>query len=161
MSIRFDVLSLNRVGEESQSLAPMSALPIGHTRSIKDTQLVEVEPETDVGELLSKVCALPQIEGERKRKEKKADTALEEPATVVKEATTEAEEVKPEKEGAEVKEEEGTEQQIKKEEEASVAAATDVAVGAAEVEEQDMDEEAQYAEDAEIAASPVLGFVHM
>lgn len=149
MSIRFDVLSCNRVGEETQSLAPMSALPIGHTRLIKDTQLVEIDPEVEVGELMNKICALPQIEGERKRKEKKV--AVEEPA--IKE-----EEVKNEEQaGDEVvkKEKEDGDAATKAEETAKAEPAVE------EEEEQDIDEDAQHAEDAEIAASPVLGFVHM
>lgn len=122
MSIRFGVLSVNRVGDDSASLAPMSALPIGHTRTVKDTQLVEVDPAGEgVSELRGRLCALPQIEGERRRK-------------TAKEAATE--------QGSNAK---------KEEEEAEGDAG----------EEQDVDEEAAHAEDAEIAASPVMGFVHM
>lgn len=153
MSIRFDVLSCNRVGEETQSLAPMSALPIGHTRLIKDTQLVEIDPEVEVGELMNKICALPQIEGERKRKEKKVAAVVEETATV--------------KEEEEVKAEEKADDDAVKKEEADSGTAetaeetTNAEPAVEEEEEQDIDEDAQHAEDAEIAASPVLGFVHM
>lgn len=166
MSIRYDVLSCNRVGEETQSLAPMSALPIGHTRMIKDTQLVEVDPELEVGELLNKICALPQIEGERKRREKKIvqeqQQQLQTEAVLMKEKEEEEAKV----EGA--KTEEAT-AEVKKEDEEGTTATTEEekteikpeAEPETVEEEQDIDEEAQHAEDAEIAASPVLGFVHI
>ena len=56
-------------------MVPLSALPIGHTRSIQDTQLVEINPMDGDGTLLSKLCALPQIEGSRKPKAKTEETA--------------------------------------------------------------------------------------
>lgn len=138
MSIRFDILSLNRVGEESA--VPLSALPIGHTRLISDTQLVEIDPEEpgSVGELLGKIVALPQIEGTWERKSARAE---------VEEATAAA------------KTEEGE------------TAAGEVDGNDAAGEEQDGGEAGEYAypavdaaraaEDAEVASSPVMGFVHM
>lgn len=133
----------------------MSALPIGHTRLIKDTQLVEVDPETEIAELRNKICALPQIEGERKRKEKKAL----EPVVETKQESQDAKsgDQAPEAgDGAEVKEEIAeVASVVKKEEEEAPTNDT------TEEEEQDVDEAARSAEDAEIAASPVLGFVHM
>ena len=120
MSIRFDVLSLNRVGDES--VVPLSALPVGHTRTIQDTQLVEVDPADGSGEILSNVCALPQTQGNRKRKSKKDVLA----------------EI--------VKQEDGIQNEAEAPEEQEEVQ-----------EERDEDD----VEDAMIATSPVLGFVHM
>jgi hypothetical protein len=131
---------------------------------IKDTQLVEVDPELEVGELLNKICALPQIEGERKRRERKI--VQEQQQLPLVEAVLPKEEDAAKVEGA--KTEEAT-AEVKKEEAEATTATTEeektkiepVPEAEAVDEEQDIDEEARHAEDAEIAASPVLGFVHM
>lgn len=85
MSIPFPVLSINRVGEDA--FVPLSALPIGHTRSIKDTQLVELSPtDSDAsGEIMNKLCALPQLEGARRYPKKRKRTATPPPIAPVKE----------------------------------------------------------------------------
>lgn len=75
MSIPFPILSMNRVGEDS--FVPLSALPIGHTRSIKDTQLVELDPmdPSSSGDIMGKLCALPQIDSSRSQLKKRKRTA--------------------------------------------------------------------------------------
>lgn len=78
MSIPFPVLSINRVGEDA--FVPLSALPIGHTRSIKDTQLVEISPMESSSDIMNKICALPQIEGARRAPKKRKRTASPPPA---------------------------------------------------------------------------------
>lgn len=72
MSIPFPVLSINRVGEDA--FVPLSALPIGHTRSIKDTQLVEISPMESSSDIMNKLCALPQLEGARRAPKKRKRT---------------------------------------------------------------------------------------
>lgn len=82
------IITINRVGDESN--VPLSALPIGHTRTIKDTQLVEIDlsegGDGHPGEVMNKICALPQIQGSRKKKPK-----------VVKETVAKAEDVETER----------------------------------------------------------------
>jgi hypothetical protein len=71
MSIPFPILSINRIGEDA--FVPLSALPIGHTRSIQDTQLTELNPmdPDGNGQLMNRLCALPQVESARRYPMKK------------------------------------------------------------------------------------------
>lgn len=170
ISIRFDVLSVNRVGDES--LVPLSALPIGHTRTIQDTQLVEISPEEAAGDLSGKIAALPQIEGSRRKKADKKP----------KESTAEAEPAVPATSGnGDVEKEEDTStgttaasgtadsarsSEVKQEEGEGKPDTTVAPVAAAEAKEEEEDQEEEerdekYAPDEDIAASPVVGFVHL
>lgn len=92
MSIPFPILSINRVGEDA--FVPLSALPIGHTRSIKDTQLVELSPlDSDAsGEIMNKLCALPQLEGARRHPKKRKRTPTPPPVVPVEEPQPKVEE---------------------------------------------------------------------
>ena len=176
MSVRFDILSINRIGEESA--VPLSALPIGHTRLIQDTQLVEIDPleEGGVGDLLSRIAALPQIEGtwERKKHEVAQEPAMEpEPALkpentepVTSEPNIVVDEVKKEVNG-EVKAEEVPVDTVDATADALAPVVPEApeAVAVPEPAESEYEyptvDAAKAAEDAEVACSPVLGFVHM
>lgn len=105
MSIPFPILSINRVGEDA--FVPLSALPIGHTRSIKDTQLVELSPiDSDTsGDIMNKLCALPQLEGARRHAKKRKRTATPPPAAAAVEEPPAKEEPEIAKEPSEPPEE--------------------------------------------------------
>lgn len=169
ISVPLRIITIDRVGDDSS--VPLSALPIGHTRIIKDTQLVEIDLSENggghPGEVMNKICALPQIQGSRKKKPKVAKEAPKQEEVKQEPASTAAPAVKQEGEPANgVKKEEESADGLAAKAEGAIdgqeAKVEPPALPAEEEEEEDEYEDVEnHAEDPEIAGSPVVGFVHV